>query len=151
MFKKFSVILFLAVAMIGCDIINPISPIIQLGIFWIEGEAHKYYNTDQATMVKSVKTTLKDLEFTILEERPIDDYYWIKASDGSGSESHFKIKIREVKHNITKLSIRVNTFGDHPYVELIYRHVDKQPGVEQFVSIEGLNTAYQERGRPARK
>jgi hypothetical protein len=151
MFKRFSMIIFLAVAMIGCDMINPISPIIQLGVFWLEGEAHKYYNTDQDTMVRSVKTTLKDLEFSILEERTIDDYYWIKATDGSGSESHIKIKVREVKHNITKLSVRVNTFGDRPYVEMIYRHVDEEPGVKQFVTIEGLNTAYETRGRPARK
>ena len=151
MFKRFSMIIFLAVAMIGCEFINPISPIIQLGVFWLEGEAHKYYNTDQDTMVRSVKATLKDLEFSILEEETIDDYYWIKATDESGSESHFKIKVREVKHNVTKLSIRVNTFGNRPYVEMIYRHVDKEPGVKQFVTIEGLNTAYETRGRPVRK
>ena len=157
MFKRMSmaVMTALLVAMSGCELINPIGPIIQLGVFWFEGESHKYYNADQDTMIVAVKTTLKDLTFSILEEGPYGDYYWIKATDGSEvsingkmTESHFKIKIREVKNRITKISIRVNTFGNRPYVEMIYRHVDKQPGVEQFTTAEGLNAAYEKRNRP---
>ena len=157
MFKRMSMVVMTAllVAMSGCEFINPIGAIIQVGVFWLEGEAHKYYNTDQGTMVSAVKTTLEDLRFTILEESPYDNYYWIKATDGSKvsingkmTESHFKIKIREVRDRITKLSIRVNTFGNRPYVEMIYRHVDKQPGVKQFATAEGLNAAYRERNRP---
>lgn len=157
MFKQISMAIVAAfcVAVTGCDIFNPIGPIIQLGVFWSQGEAHKYYNTDQDTMVSAVKATLRDLDFAILEEGPYDDYYWIKATDGSQVsvngemvESHFKIKVREVKVNITKLSIRVNTFGNRPYVEMIYRHVDKQPGVEQFTTAKGLNAAYEKRNRP---
>jgi hypothetical protein len=144
----------LCVGMAGCELFNPIGPIIQIGMYWVEGEAHKYYNTDQATITTAVKTVLDDLQFTILEEEAIDDYYWIKATDGSKVsingemvESHFKIKIREVKHNITKLSIRVNTFGNRPYVEMIYRHVDKHPKVIQFTTVEELNAAYDKRDR----
>ena len=157
MFKRMSMVAMTAllVAMSGCEFINPIGSIIEVGTFWLEGEAHKYYNTDQDTMIIAVKTTLKDLHFSILEESPYDNYYWIKATDGNKVsvngeivESHFKIKIREVKDRITKLSIRVNTFGNRPYVEMIYRHVDKQPGVKQFATAEGLNAAYRERNRP---
>ncbi len=153
MFRRMLVMMtaILCVTMSGCEFFNPIGPIVQLGIFWFEGEAHKYYNTNQDTMVLAVKTTLKDLNFSIIEEGPHGDYYWIKATDGSNGESHFKIKVREVKRNITKLSIRVNTFGNKPYVEMIYRHVDKQPGVEQFTTAEGLNAAYEKRGRPVPK
>lgn len=158
MFKRMSMAIvtaLLCVAVTSCEFFNPIGPIIQLGVFWLGGEAHKYYNTNQNTMIVAVKTTLKDLNFSILEEGPYKDYYWIKTTDGNKvsingemMESHFKIKIREVKNNITKLSVRVNTFGNRPYVEMIYRHVDKQPGVEQFTTAEGLNAAYEKRGRP---
>lgn len=160
MFKRMAIIaVMFCMGLTGCDFINPISPIIQIGMYWLEGEAHKYYNTDQATMVTSVKTSLKDLHFSILEEGPESDYYWIKATDGSKvklesgemAESHFKIKIREVKQNITKLSVRVNTFGDNPYVEMFYRNVDKQPGVIQFTTIEELNAAYKQRDRKVSK
>lgn len=159
MFNKMftALLLSLCLATTGCQFINPIDPIIQIGIMWIEGEAHKYYNTNDETILTATKTVLRDLDFAIVEEESREDYYWIKAVDNSrvttlanGEQvaSTFKIKIREVKDNITKLSIRVNTFGDHPYVEMIYRHVDKEPGVIQFTSTKELNAAYNKRGRP---
>lgn len=143
----------------GCQFINPITPIIQLGIFWLEGEAHKYYNTPQDEIEVAVKSALKELEFSIVEEGPEEDYYWIKATDNSRVvqlesgelvASTFKIKVREVKHNITKLSIRVNTFGDRPYAEMIYRHVDDYDNVIQFTTVRELNKAYKTRSRPRR-
>jgi hypothetical protein len=159
MFNKMflAISLFLCLGMTGCEFFNPIGPIIQIGIMWIEGEAHKYYNTSDEAILAATKTVLRDLEFSIVEETKEEDYYWIKAVDnsrvttlanGETVASTFKIKIREVKENITKLSIRVNTFGDHPYVEMIYRHVDKQPGIIQFTTSRELNAAYHERGRP---
>ena len=135
----------------GCDYINPLDPIIQLGVFWVQGEANKYYNSDQETMIRATKDTLHELDFVILEEWPEEDYYWIKASDMASldsPDSHFKIKIREVKERLTKVSVRVNVFGNKPYVEMLYRNIDRQPGVNQFVTLEGLNTAYTERSRP---
>tara|TARA_Y100000034_G_C6860581_1_gene391604 strand:- start:906 stop:1385 length:480 start_codon:yes stop_codon:yes gene_type:complete len=149
--------LLACLAMTGCEFFNPIGPIIQIGVMWIEGEAHKYYNTDDDTILVATKTVLRDLKFSIVEENQQDGYYWIKAvdnsrtvtlSNGETAASTFKIKVREVKERITKLSIRVNTFGDHPYVEMIYRHVDKQPGVIQFTTTKELNAAYHKRGRP---
>lgn len=157
MFKRYltAVLLSIMVFSTGCDMFNPITPMIQLGVMWVNGEASKYYNTDQETIHVAVKKVLKDLEFTILEESDEGDYLWIKATDGTQKvaengemvESHFKIKIKEVRHNITKLSIRVNTWGDRPYAELIYRHVDEEKGVKQFVTVDELNTAMKVRKR----
>lgn len=149
MFKKYlaAVMLVLALGFTGCELFNPIGPIIQIGVMWMEGEAHKYYNTDQDTIHIAVKEVLQDLEFPIVRETNEGDYYYIVADAGD----RFKIKIREVRHNVTKLSIRVNTMGDRPYAEMIYRHVDRQSGVKDFVSVEELNTALDERSRPRRR
>lgn len=130
--------------LVGCDSpINPIGPIIQLGIYWLDGEAHKYYNTDHLIIRKATLDTLKELDIPVIRETEYDDYYYILAGD----DDRFKIKIRSVRAKITKLSIRVNTFGDKPFAELIYRHLDKQQGVEQFTSLPELNTAMEHRRR----
>jgi hypothetical protein len=138
--------------LVGCSYMNPIGPLLQIGVYWLQGEAHKYYNTDQQTIIGAVKSSLAKLDLVILDEYNRDNYYWIKASDRAsvslGSrEATFKIKIREVKERITKLSIRINTFGDREYAELIYRKVDVYPGVIQFHTVEELNTAYERRRR----
>lgn len=142
-----SFLLALTVIFTGCDMFNPIGPIIQLGVMWSNGEASKYYNTDQETIHIAVKDVLKDLEFTITEESDKGDYIWILAD----ADDKFKIKIREVRHNITKLSIRVDTWGDRPYAEMIFRHVDREAGVKDFVTVKELNTALQERKRVSKK
>lgn len=142
MFRKFGLMFFL-LATVGCNAFNPIAPIIQLGVMWSEGEAHKYYNTDQETVHNAVVTVLKDLEFPVVEDTHKGDYIYVVADTGD----RFKIKIKEVRHNITKLSIRVNTFGDRPYAELIYRHVDREQGVKDFVTVKELNTAMESRKR----
>ena len=128
---------------VGCDFIAPIGPIIQLGIMWVEGEAHKYYNTDQATICTATKAALKELDLAVTKEEKKGDTIYIVAGD----KERFKIKIYAVRDKTTKLSIRVDFMGDKPYAEMVYRHVDKQKDVEQFVTIEALNTALEDRPR----
>lgn len=141
MFKKLlaPVLVGMMLLMTGCELFNPIGPIIQLGVMWIEGEAQKYYNVDQQTLIRATKDTLKELEFPIQKEEEDGSVYYITAGD-EGSD-RFKIKVTAVRHNVAKLSIRVNIMGDRPYAEMIYRHVDKQPGVIQFTSLAELNEA----------
>lgn len=122
----------------GCEL-NPLDPIGKIGIMWYKGEAHKYYNTDQDSLIKATKTTLDELEFPIQEISEEGNVYYMKAGD-EGSD-RFKVKITAIRHNVAKLSIRVNIMGDKPYAELIYRSVDKQPGVGQFTSVAKLNKA----------
>lgn len=129
---------------VGCQYMNPIGPIIQIGVYWLEGEAHKYYNSDQETIHRATIATLKELKLPITKDEKQSDYIYILAGD----DDRFKIKIRAVREEITKLSIRVNTFGDKPFAELIYRHVDQQPGVEQFTTLVELNEAMDKRRRP---
>lgn len=128
----------------GCWATAAIGPIAQLGIMWIEGEAHKYYNTPQTEMVGAVKTALKELDLKINNEEKKGDTVHINAGD----KDRFKIKIHAVRPKTTKLSIRVNIMGDKPYAEMIYRHVDKQGGVEQFVSLKELNDSIDETPQP---
>ena len=155
MFKRITALFLLSTFIFsaGCDLFNPISPIIQLGVMWMEGEGHKYYNTDQETMHSAVKNVLQDLDFPIIKETNEGDYIYIEASDKETQPgqvalaSKFKIKIREVRHNVTKLSIRINTWGDKPYAEMIYRHVDDENDVKDFVTVKELNTAMKVRKR----
>jgi hypothetical protein len=136
-------VLFCLMGFVGCQYVNPFTPIVQIGIYWIEGEAHKYYDTDDKTMQTAVKAVLKELTLPVIHEQQYEDYYYILAGD----QNKFKIKIRPVREKVTKLSIRVDTFGDKPYAELIYRHVDKQPGVQQFTALSQLNAAMDTRPR----
>lgn len=152
--------LLLVVAMLlgvvaGCEFLNPIGPAIQLGIYWMEGEAHKYYNADQKTTLAGLKASLAELEIPVTEETESDGVVHLRAggkmfvSDDTGprrlgfkaekvelkGEDRFKIKVTVVKPRTTKVSIRANVFGDKPYCELIYRTLDRQPGVKGFVSV----------------
>lgn len=130
----------------GCQYLAPIGPIVQLGVMWVQGEAHKYYNTDQATILDATKAALKELDLAITNEEKSEDTIYLKAGD----KERFKIKVHAVRQKTTKVSIRVNIMGDKPYAEMIYRHIDKQTGVEQFVSLKELNTAMENRPRHRR-
>lgn len=121
----------------ACQILTPISMIATVGVYWIEGEAHKYYNTDQTVIVRALKETLAELKIPIRKESSDDNHIYIKAGDGN--DDRFSITVLRVKPEITKLSIRVNIMGDHPFAEMIYRHVDAKQGVKTFQSVEVLN------------
>lgn len=131
----------------GCSSINPIAPIMTLGIFWYQGEAQKYYATEQLALVEATKNVLNEFKLPIVSETTSDNVVLIKAGD----DDKFKIKISDVRENVSKLSIRVNTFGDKPYAELIFRHVDSQPNIQQFASLNELNDAIEKQNRFFRK
>lgn len=128
---------------LGCSFLSPIGPIMQLGIMWYEGEAQKYYATPQEKIHYAVKDVLAEFKFPIKQESVSGETIYIKAGD----DDRFKIKITSVRENVTKLSIRVNIMGDKPYAEMIYRHVDKRQGVEQFASLKELNNAVDKQKR----
>lgn len=140
---KWIIAICLAVVVAGCNFVAPIGPIIQLGVMWVEGEAHKYYNTDQETIHQATLAALQELDLVVNKEEEKDDMIYINAGD----KDRFKIKIYAVREKTTKLSVRVDLMGDKPYAEMLYRHVDKQKDVEQFVTLKELNTALEERVR----
>lgn len=146
-------------AMSGCEMFNPIGPLIQLGIYWKEGEAHKYYQTDHDTLYRSTLAALKDLDIPVNGEERDGNTVYIRAggkvavSQQGGalgtdpvtvklqSDDRFKIKVIKVNEKVSKLSIRVNTFGDKPFAELVYRNIDARPGIKVFQSTVELNDA----------
>jgi hypothetical protein len=121
----------------GCEFINPIGPITSIGIMWFEGEASKYYNTDQATTLKALKQALKELELTVTEERVDGKTTHVYVKEKGADKFHCKVIY--VKPHTTKVYIRVNVMGDKPYAELVYRHIDSQPGVKTYNSVKTLN------------
>jgi hypothetical protein len=133
----------LAVFLAGCAVLSPIGPIVSLGIMWVNGEAAKYYATDRDVIHAATKNVLKEFKLPILEEKIEEDTIYIKAGD----DDKLKIKIVATREGVTKLLIRVNIMGDQAYAELIYRHVDEQPGVLQFASLVELNEAIEKRPR----
>lgn len=144
MFEKFRLVLLAACLFgMGCQYFNPVGPIIQAGIYWIEGEGHKYYNTEEPILRQATLEVLEELKIPVVKEVDQQGYHFILAGD----DDKFKIKVRPVRENITKLSIRVNTFGDKPFAELIYRHVDAKAGVKTFYSAEELNKCMETRRR----
>lgn len=129
------------VGMAGCEIFNPIGPIISIGLSWLDGEASKYYHCEQTVINLAVHNVLSELQFPIREEWVDGDTIHIKA-DGV---DRFHIKIEHIKDQITNLRIRVNIMGDKPYAELVFRNVDRQPGVKDFYSIQELKQVLHER------
>jgi hypothetical protein len=144
--KLFLIMALIAAMLTGCGI-DPIGPIIQLGVFWMNREAQKYYNTPQDDLYNATRNALNELEFPVEDVVTSDEKIVIKAD----ANDRFKITLHEVRHNVTKVSILVNTLGDKPYAEMIYRHIDSQPDVIQFATLEELNTAIKERSRPRRE
>ena len=151
-------VLFLLL-LFGCQSFNPVGPAIQLGMYWVDGEAHKYYNTDQESMLVAVREVLNTLEIPIHDEEVSDGMVVIHAGgkfyveersrrfarkDSKvlfKIEDRFKIKLIVVKPHTTKVSIRCNIFGDKPYCDMIYRHIDGQSSIKQFVTLVELNSS----------
>lgn len=130
----------------GCAIMAPIAPIVSLGIMWVNGEAAKYYATDIDIVHQATKNVLDEFKLKIIEEKAENNSVYIKAGD----DDKFKITIVATRENVTKLLIRVNIMGDKAYAELLYRHIDEQPGIRQFVTVEELNSALTRQNRRKR-
>lgn len=137
MLKKFLwVAAFCLMMVAGCEGFNPVGPLLQLGIFWYQGEAHKYYHTGRDVAVSGVKASLDALDLPVQSEREDGDSVYLQA--GGQGDKRFKIRIKRVKDQTTMVSVRVNVFGDRPYAELLFRNLDRQPGMRDFVSEEEL-------------
>ena len=114
-----------------------IGPAIQGIVYWIKGEAHKYYEEDADVVYRATKHALNDLNLPISKDEITNKRYVIDA----GEDNRFHIKIETTDKDLTRLNIRVNFMGDKDYAELIYKKVD-----------ENINTIhYNEQGVPSRK
>jgi hypothetical protein len=147
MFARLALTIALCLSLVGCQFLAPIGPIISIGVFWMNREAHKYYNTPMSTMETSVRTVLKDLKMEIKDDYKDGEILHLKVAE----DSKFHITVNPVRQNVTKVSILVDTLGNKPYAEMIYRHIDTQPNVEQFCTVEELNTAMDTQQRPEKR
>ena len=106
-----------------------ISPIVTGVVIWIQGEAHKYYANDSDTLYRATKRSLNQLNIPIKrDDPPKDGNYYIIAGEGE----RFKIKIKRIHPEITKVSVRINIMGDKPYAELLYKQIDNQVRIIVF-------------------
>jgi len=120
----------ISLSTVGCiSPIDPVGPLISLGIAWMEGEAHKYYPHNSDVVYRAVKRACNKLGYVITRDDPPDDgYYYLVA----GGNDRFKIKVSVVEANISRLSVRINFMGDKPYTELLYQQVDREVNVIEF-------------------
>jgi hypothetical protein len=135
--KKLTLSLLFLVMMMGCGAEILVSPLVMGVVYWMEGEAHKYYAHDPDVLYRATKRACMDLQHSIdTDEADGDDYYIV-----AGGKDRFKIKIRQVEKGIAEVKIRVDFMGDKPYAELIYKKIDNQLSVIEF----------DEHGRPTKK
>lgn len=125
--KKFGILFLFLCFFSGCGV-NPIEIIVDGVIRWVEGEAHKYYNVDTPTLYRAVKRACHDLDYEIKKDKPSGSEFYLIA----GNNDRFKIKIKRIEENISRLSVRVNFMGDKPYAELLYKKVDEELSTIEF-------------------
>jgi hypothetical protein len=128
--KLFLSSILLCSLFIGCTGLEFIvAPLVGIGVEWYKNEAHKYYNHNSDIVYRATKRACKDMDFFIIsDEIEEDGNFFIKA----GNKSYFKIKIKKIEENVSKVSIRVDTMGDKPYAELIYKRIDDELNVIVF-------------------
>ncbi len=144
--KRAVLIMALILGCYGCNYINPITPIVQLGIYWYEGEAQKYYACSQPEVIQALRNVLEELKLPVTSESVDGNVFRMDAGD----DDKFKIKVTAVREGVTKLAIRVNIMGDKPYAELIYQEIEKQPMIGEFKTLAELNDAIDNRQRARR-
>ena len=127
--KKISIFLIFLVFILGCGgaelLIGPITTGV---IYWVNGEAHQYYEYPSEVVYRTTKHTLQELNIPISKDNVNSDSRQIIA----GENNRFKIKITQPEKNISKLSIRINTLGDKDLAELIYKKIDKNIEIIEF-------------------
>lgn len=131
--KIYLVLVLMFTAILGCEVVPFISPIVNLYVKWVDGEATAYYAIKSDQAYEAVKRVLSDLNYTIVEEeRKSNNHYYIVAH----TQNKFKINIVQIEEYTTKVSIRINTMGDKPHAELIYEKLKDQLDVIDFTKFE---------------
>ena len=90
-------------------------------VVWQRGEATKYYAFDLDTTYRAVVRASDQLklEAAVIKATPKEGYYLEVKGDHP-----MHIDILPIEKSITTVVIRIPTFGDKHYVELLYRLVD---------------------------
>ena len=112
----------------GCQFVPLFSPIITGIIIWKEGQAQKYYEINTSIMYRCVKNSLHDLNIKITKDQKNKNGYYLQAEN----KDTFYIHIYYVKKDVSNVAIRINTFGNKSYTELIYQKIDSNMDIINY-------------------
>lgn len=130
--KYFFILIILFNTMIGCEPSMIIGPIVTGVTYWIQGESHRYFMENKEIVYKTAKHVFLENKLQIKSEYVKNNIYYMDI----GTRNRFRVKIETVD-NFTRLSIRINTFGDKDYTELLYKQIE-----------EKCSTIYYDNGKP---
>jgi hypothetical protein len=108
----------------GAVVMPFVNPVVQGTITWQNGEAKRYYTYDRKIMHSACVNTLKKMNMPITSNSDT----LIKA----GNKDHFKIALEESPKNITRITVRMNFWGDKQYAWLFFHNLEDQISVIQF-------------------
>lgn len=98
-----------------------IGPIVTGVTYWIQGESHRYFTENKEIILSTTKHVLIENKLEIKNQYTKNNVYYMDA----GARNRFKIKVETID-NFTRLSIRINTFGDKDYTELLYKQIQEE-------------------------
>ena len=130
--KYFFILIILINTMIGCEPSMIIGPIVTGVTYWIQGESHRYFSENKEIVYKTAKHVFLENKLQIKSEYIKNNIYYMDI----GTRNRFRVKIETID-NFTRLSIRINTFGDKDYTELLYKQIE-----------EKCSTIYYDNGKP---
>lgn len=105
-----------------------IGPAVTGVVYWINGEAHKYYEEDSVVVYRATKHALAELGVPITKDQPSGTGFYILA----GAENRFSINVTQQENSLSRASIRINYIGDKDFAELIYKKIDEQLSIIHF-------------------
>jgi len=126
-----NILLFLIITIfscIGCEPSMIIGPIVTGVTYWIQGESSRYFEENKEIIYRATKKVISE-NLTIIKEYEKNNKYYLVAE----KRNTFSIRIETIE-NLTKLSIRINNFGDKPYTEYLYKKITDQISIIEFDS-----------------
>lgn len=130
--KYFFILIILFNTMIGCEPTMIIGPIVTGVTYWIQGESHRYFTENKEIVYKTARHVFEENKLQIKSEYVKNNIYYMDV----GTRNRFRVKVESID-NFTRLSIRINTFGDKDYTELLYKQIE-----------EKCSIIYYENGKP---
>ena len=112
-----------------------IGPAVTGVIYWINGEAHQYYENDAETLYRATKRAMVKLGLKITKDNLKNNTHYLQAGD----RNRFSVTIQNVDKKVGRINIRINFMGDKDYAELIYKKIDEELD----------NIQYDEQGKPS--
>lgn len=112
-------------SMSGCSILSPfnaIQGVVDIVIYWKEGEARKYYTGEEQDVYNKMKDVCADFDQNITKDtkdRKGQHLIYTKSKNNK-----FKIHIYQADPKVVCVKVRVNTMGDVEYVNLMYKKLD---------------------------